>query len=949
MIEEKADATPARDESCTQIGRKHNKTTELEPEVQSEASESVAVDGQEESLPVDQPVRLGPYKLLRPLGQGGMGVVYLAEQCEPVKRRVALKVVHTALRSEQGLLLFGAERQALARLSHPNVAQMFEADTTEDGRPYFVMELVEGQPITRYCDERRLGLRDRLRLFRTVCGGVQHAHQKGILHRDLKPSNVLVTEIDGHPVPKIIDFGIATAIDEPLMDATPTGSDRAIGTPVYMSPEALGGGLDLDTRSDVYSLGVMLYELLVGGRPYEEKGLQPMRRRIAEDKPSRPSCRLRTLDHVTRQEVAHRRRIEERALNRWLKGDLDWVVMRAVARDRDERYGSPAELSTDIGRHLNHEPVEAHPSTAFYHVRKFIRRRRGVVATAALLIVSLAWGLVARTLQARRAEREARVATEVSEFLVGLFEVSDPSEARGNTVTAKEILDKGAERIQRGLNNQPLVQARMMDTMGRVYRALGLYGPAEPLLVRALELRRHHLGPKNLDVSETLNNLAVLLKAKGDYEQAEPLYREALAVRRLLLGNDCPEVAQSLSNLASFLTARGDYEGAETHYREALAIFRRALGEENEDVARALDNLGGLLHRKGNDDDAEPLLREALAMRRNLLGEAHPEIAVSLNNLATLVYAKGDYDGAVELLRESLAMNRRVYGSEHPEVARSLNNLGVLLYRKDDYDNAEPLFREALEIRRRVLGDDHPHVALSLDGLAIVLDHKGDKDGAETLYREALAIRRRVLGDEHPEVAVSLNNVGMLLYIKGDLDAAEPVLREALAVSRRALGEEHPNVARIIGNLAGLLQDRGDYDEAEALFRQALTMRRHVLGDDHRDVADSLKDLAVLLAARGRFTEAAELAYGSLEVSRRALPEGSWRIAHVEGVVGVCLTGLGRYAEAESLLLAALPVVRQDAGERSAATRDVLKWTANLYDAWGDQDKAAEYRELLDG
>ncbi len=502
--------------------------------------------------------RIGPYRILSTLGEGGMGTVYLAEQTEPIRRRVALKVIRFGSMGSDTVRRFEAERQALARMNHPNIAQAYEAGSTDDGQPYVVMEYVPGLPITDYCDRQRLTVEERLELFLAVCDGVHHLHQKGILHRDVKPSNVLVTEVrategDDRPVPKLIDFGIAKGLDQPLTDVTMLTGELLVGTPGYLSPEAVRasqaeGGLDVDIRSDVYSLGVLLYELLTGERPFatDEASFLEVIRRITEEEAPLASARLAALDAASRLERARARRFESPALGRRLKGDLDWILRRAMARERYRRYVSAAELAEDVRRHLRHEPVAAGPPGAGYRLRKFVRRHRSGVVSAVLITLALLGGIAARTLEAARANREAaraseevvrasreaKAARQVSDFLVGLFEISDPHQASAGTMTAREILDRGAERLRgQELEDQPLLQARLMDTIGSVYGKLGLHEPAVELLAEALEIRRDHLGEDHPDLLRTLEDHALFLRQKGRGQEAATLEARAETAR----------------------------------------------------------------------------------------------------------------------------------------------------------------------------------------------------------------------------------------------------------------------------------------------------------------------------------------------------------------------------------------------------------------------------------
>jgi len=698
--------------------------------------------------PVRPPIRqLGPYRLVEVLGQGGMGTVYRAEQREPVSRVVAVKVIRSTFLGPDAIRRFSAEQQAMARLAHPALARMYEAGTTPEGHPYFVMELVDGEPITDHCDRRRLGVEGRLELFAAVCDGVHHAHQKGILHRDLKPSNILVTEAEGEATPKIIDFGVAKALDDPLVDGTLLTGDRLVGTPAYLSPEAIvDGSRDLDIRSDVFSLGVILYQLLTGVLPFASTGsaLSQMVQRASDEEPPGPSARLATLDREARAAVAARRNVEPRALPRQLRGDLDWIVLKAMARSREERYGSASDLAEDIRRHLAHEPVAAGPPGAWYRLRKLIRRRRGAFAAALLVLAVLVFGVVARSLEARRANREAAAARqaqheaeEVTAFLVDLFEVSDPDRARGSALTAREVLDRGAERIRGELADQPLTRARMMTAIGMVYQRMALFEEAEPLLEEALAIRQRELPADHPDVAQSLGHLASVAWSLGRYDRAESLVRQSLAVQEQTLGPTHPDVARTLNNLAILCNNLRRREEAAELYRRALAIKESVPDPDVLSIAKTLNNLGLVYHASGRLDDAAEAYARALELKEGALPPDHPSLAASLGNLGILRTEQGRLDEAEALLGRSIAIKRNALGPVHPEVAIDLDNLADVYRAQGRKGEAEALYREALAAFVGAVGRDHPRAAAVRRDLADLLRESGRPAEADALEAQA--------------------------------------------------------------------------------------------------------------------------------------------------------------------------------------------------------------------
>jgi serine/threonine protein kinase/tetratricopeptide (TPR) repeat protein len=814
-------------------------------------------------------VRVGPYKIDRKLGEGGMGIVYLAEQEEPLRRVVALKVIKRGMDTRQVVARFEAERQALALMDHEAIAKVFEAGETAGGRPYFAMEYVDGKPITEYCDDRRLNTRKRLELFIKVCDGVQHAHQRGIIHRDIKPSNVLVVERDEGPTPKIIDFGVAKAIEQRITERSLfTELGVLIGTPEYMSPEQADmAPLDVDTRTDVYSLGVLFYELLTGALPFDPQELRraafdEIRRKIREDRPSKPSLRISELGERASRS-AQRRRTDAATLRRQLSDDLDVITMKALEKDRALRYGSPAELGADIRRHLNGEPVLAQPPSAFYQIRKLIARHKLPAVLVALFLVALVgFGVGMSVLYARAvaaetaAAQEAETLRQVSDFMIGVFRVSDPSEARGNKVTARELLDEAAQTITEELDDQPTVRATLMETMGNAYESLGLYDQAASLLEDSLAQREAAADGDDPELARTLGSLATIYYYQGRYDDTEALARRALGIQERALGPDHLEVATTLEILASIHWQRGEYEDALSPTTRSVEIRENALGPEDPEVAQGLNSLGNLYLAMGRHDDAESLLERALEIREKAFGPDHPGVATVANNLAETYSRQGRYEEAEPLFLRVLAIRDKIYESDHPTMAYSHNNLGALYVRQGRFAEAAERYKRALEIREAALPADHPLIAWTSDNLGVAYSNLGSYDAAGAAFERARDIARKTVGEDSPDFAVVLTNLARLRIKQQRLADAETLLRQANDIREKSLDDDHPALAYGYHDLGEVYRKAGRVDEAESYYRRALDIREKSLGTDHRETESTRKALAELLCQLGRGDEA---------------------------------------------------------------------------------------------
>ena len=655
-------------------------------------------------LSIGAPRRIGPYDIIGVLGTGGMGVVYRAVQQVPLRREVALKLVRRGLDTDRLIARFDAERQALARMSHSSIARVFDAGATEDGRPYFVMELVAGAPITDYCDAHRVTVRDRLALFVAVCRAVQHAHQKGIIHRDLKPSNILVSEDEGAPTPKIIDFGVAKAVTEVEPEQMLlTREGQSVGTPEYMSPEQAGViDADVDTRADVYALGVVLYELLAGRKPHRftQGTRDELREKLRDVPPVRPSTAIgpRGRGRFTALEppgtdvwaaIAEARRTTHERLRRLLTGDLDTIVLKAMAFDPARRYPSVDQFAEDVERFLRGEAVLARPDSWTYRTRKFIGRHRYTVGAASVASVTLvAFSIVTAVQSARvarerdRAEQALARASAVNQFLVGMFRQVDPRQALGASLTAEQMLARAATNLQNDLRDQPEVRAELLQSLADVYKQLGRYQRSEELNVQAVALRRT---ADPLELANSLDALGDVRRYAGKTDAAVAPLEEALALRQRLLPRVHSDVAETFNNLGLVRHAQGRYAEAEGLQRQAVSIWEQ-LGsrESGEDlVALGLTNLGRTVRSQGRIDEAAALFERALMLRRRILPPNSPRIATSLYFVGLVRLDAGRPREALTLFEQSASNRLATLGASHPltqqarvQLARTHNVLG---------------------------------------------------------------------------------------------------------------------------------------------------------------------------------------------------------------------------------------------------------------------------------
>jgi serine/threonine protein kinase len=730
--------------------------------------------------------QIGPYRLIRELGVGGMGQVWLAEQTEPVKRRVALKLVRTGLYDDAIAQRFLSERQSLAMMEHPAIAKVFEAGATAAGQPYLAMEYVDGLPLTEYCDQKKLSLKDRLKLFLQVCEGVQHAHQKAIIHRDLKPSNILVSEVDGRPTPRIIDFGLAKyTTPGPAGETMLTQHGAFLGTPGYMSPEQADPAVeDVDTRTDVYSLGVILYELLTGELPFETQQWKNQRfdeilRQMRDHDPARPSARA-TANKITLASRAAMRCTDPQQLASSLRGDLDVVTLKALEKDRDRRYAGPFDLAADLERYLENRPVLARPASTGYRLQKYLQRNRLAVTLASLAILLLICFAMVEAIQLRRTTRERDRADRVAEFMTQMFDVSDPSAARGNSITAREILDKSSAEIDQSLSRDPELRESMMFLMGRVYRSLGLYPKAQSLLEHAVAIDQQTYGPANVHTIRAMSMLASVIGAQGEYQKAETLARQSADQATGLLGLRNADSLKTRYTLSQVLSEEGHFAEAAAVEREVFDTARSLLGPDDPDTAGYAVGLAGTYTAMGRYADAELLYHKAIDEYTRIYGPDHPQTLTASNNLATALADSGKPGEAEKVAYPVLEAERRVLGPDHTATLASASNLANYISDQGRYAEAAKLYQDVMARQRRLIGPDSPEAVVTAGNLANALSELGQLREAEDLQRDTLERSRRLYGVPNWNTALAAYNLGCIYALEGRSEEALSFLEQAV-------------------------------------------------------------------------------------------------------------------------------------------------------------------------
>ena len=929
--------------------------------------------------------QIGPFQIVERIGKGGMGLVYLAEQKDLVQRQVAIKVIRPELATKSMLARFEAERRALAIMDHPNIAKVLDAGETEFGHPYFVMELVRGVPITNYCDQARFSPLQRLELMVSVCNAVQHAHQKGIIHRDIKPSNVLVTEFDGKPVPKIIDFGIAKAIDAKVSEQSlHTDFGAVVGTLEYMSPEQAGlESLDVDTRSDVYSLGVLMYELLTGSTPIDRKQLRSVAfiellRAIREIDPPRPSTRISSTDNAP--SVAANRSIEPSRLQGYVRGDLDWIAMRALEKDRERRYQTANDLSQEIQRFLLHQPVHAGPPNVRYRLSKFLRRNRTASLAIGLVLLSMLVGSIATTLgwlesrrqyalavaaqgherearelaeqrlseaeAAREKEREARETSEaIADFIADTLGRANP-EVDGRTVTIADAFARSVDKLNKDFADRPLVRSKLLHSIGWTYLKLGLYQESVDVLSNSYEVYKEQFGAKDKEAARLLSNLATAYRSAGKIKKAIELGEQSLEIHASASDSTPIDQTSVKINLATSYKLAGDLKRAIELQENCYAEYKNRLGAKHRGTLSCLSDLAAAYSAAGRLADAKSTYETARDAYIETVGVEDLDTLRVSNNLGSVLNNLGKAEQAIPMLEETLALRRKLLGDMHSHTTSTVNNLAMSYQKTNQLEKATQLYQSNLETRMKALGPNHIQTLKAMNNLGGSLFSGGKTVEGIKLLEDAIAIADVNDLNKNPDIMALRTALSQMYSMTKQSDKAYALCKKTLEFQATALGEEHPTTM-FTTHAMGMFQiDRKEYGEAIATLTKAFTSRKKKLGVDNEDTLLSMNGLARAMGENGQAVEAEKLFADALAIRMQKSKE-DWRTFSLMAEIGVFLLNQKRHDEAETLLRDGYEGMMKDwkviPHEARGSVRSAKKKLVQLYASTDRPELAAKY------
>ncbi|MEJ2494039.1 MAG: serine/threonine-protein kinase [Ignavibacteriaceae bacterium] len=941
---------------------------------------------------------IGKYKIIKQIAEGGMGSVFLAERADgQFEQKVALKIIKPGMSSDEIIKRFQFERQILARLQHPNIARLYDGGLTDENLPYFTMEYVEGETIDEYCDKNNLSVSERLKLFTRVCGAIQYAHQNLVIHRDLKPWNIIIKK-DG--TVKLLDFGIAKVFTEDDLpeQAALTRTGLHVMTPEYASPEQIKGE-PVTTSTDIYSLGLILYKLLTGESAYEIKSTSALEleKVICHTKPQKPSTiikTIRTQDNIKTERISSVRKTQADKLIKTLSGDLDNICLMALRKEPERRYPSVDRFQRDIVNYLEERPVWARQSTIRYRTGKFISRHKISVISAALLFLIVTLLTTFYMIQLRKerdkAELESQKAKEVAGFLKDIFKLSDPYEARGDTITVRELLEKGSQKIHRELSDQPDVKATMLDIMGQVYLNLGLYDKSEALLKEALDIRRK-INSDDVDLGKSLNSVGQLYLTKGEYDKAEPILKEALSVYENLSEKDNENYVSAIDNAAWYSNVTGDFNRSDSLYDLAIKVLRNNYKDRSELLFITMNDLALNFHEEGKYEESESLFKETLELQKKFYGDKpHPEVSTTTYNLAELLRDKGNYDEAEKLFRTSLDMDIKLNGPEHPDVAYSLQGLASIYRLKGNFKAAEKLYMQVLNMRKKFLGPEHPDVAYATYNVGLLFYSEEKYDSSKKYFEQALEMHKKLNGAKHPSVAKCIEKLSYINFRKGNYKKAENLIRQAIEINKESVGEinisyannllvlsmiksalhdydtvavlssevlktlnevigtdKSPFMANCLKVMAKLAVNENNYAKADSLFRRSLKLYKQIIGENNISIISASFDYSKLLIKSGALNKAYDLVDKNLRILKTKFKEDSWKIAEGNGLMGEIYLKKKNFDMAEPLLLNSYSVLQEEFGKNDFHTKEIAKKLVTLYSLMNKTDEANSYRVSL--
>ena len=931
---------------------------------------------------------IGRYKILQKIGEGGMGVVFLAEQEKPIKRQVALKVIKSGANSKKVIARFESERQALALMDHQNIAKILDAGTTDDGLPFFAMELVNGIPLHRYCDQHRLSISQRLNLFIPVCKAVQHAHQKGIVHRDLKPSNVLIDHNQGKPIVKVIDFGLAKAVDHQTLlsdHSIQTDFGKVVGTVQYMSPEqAESGKSNIDTRTDVYSLGVMLYELLTGSIPLDagtigDKALLRVLEIIRDQEPPRPSLRLaESSDSIS--QISERRQIAPRQLENILKGDLDWVVMKAIDKDRERRYESAASFADDINRYLRSDVVVARPPSTSYRLKKFVDRNRllvGTVAAIAMLMVGGAAGTSWFAYQAylaaqsekiqkeiafdkseeadkqRRAAVEAKLdaeasamrSAEVLKIVTTSFRSTNPNEGANAKMTAREVLQNVVKTMEKS-KLDGLGKADLLSTLSKSFYGLGEFKRAKSSAIEEISWREKAAEPNLDDIAVAKNSLALAHSALGENKESLLILEQLLKAAKAKPDATLLQIAEFENNLAVEYSNFGRLDDSIELHRKVMDLRIKELGIEHIDTIHSLANLANTLQKASRFDESKSLLEQATMQLKKTLADDHPNLLMAMGNLAIVYQLTGELDKSVAQHEYTLAKRKAKLGPEHPDTLLNMSNLGIALVSAGRPKDAIDLYQQALPSLNKSLGANHPTTLAVLNNLADSLLTIGKVKDAIPVFEQAVKAMTQIYGKEHPDSIFIIGNLARAYAMDGQNDKSAEQYENLLKDSDVLLGPKHQTTVITLSNLAVTYSNAGKVDKALSLTRKAYDATKQVMGPEHPLTLTNLNNLAMVLRAAGYLDEATMICRQAVELRTKKFGLDHPSSLEASANLALLYVETGKYDQAVPLLKSTTQRMKRILGDSHPTTLVVMGNLAVASQAIGQlEESIAIHRE----